>query len=133
MTTRASQEKSTPTSATDAVLYVCAERSPTASTLADERASEEGHAYAERHGLRIVADVCDVYGEPDPCHREGWVWVREMAELGTIATVIVRWLAVIAPGSAHELRHREIEWLRERGVQVVYSWAPLASMTLGRP
>lgn len=53
--------------------------------------------------------------------------MRALAEASAVATVIVRWPAAIAPDCAHELRHREIGWLQDHGVQVRYSWEPLAS------
>ncbi|MGW0515557.1 hypothetical protein ACWD1W_41390 [Streptomyces olivaceoviridis] len=52
--------------------------------------------------------------------------MRTLAAAGTAATVIVRWPAVIAPDWAADLRHRETRWLQDQGVQVRYSWAPLA-------
>ncbi|MFJ3310483.1 hypothetical protein ACIPSA_47465 [Streptomyces sp. NPDC086549] len=110
-----------------AVLYVCAERGTFAPDLAAERAETEGRTLAEARGLHLTEVITDPYGEPDPLHREGWVRVRELAESGTVAAVIVRWPAAIAPDSAHELRHREISWLQDRGVRVRYSWEPLAS------
>ncbi|KOV58459.1 hypothetical protein ADL01_37835 [Streptomyces sp. NRRL WC-3618] len=110
-----------------AVLYVCAERSKLTPTLAADRAEAEGHEFAEARGLTITEVVTDPYGEPDPCHREGWTRVRELAESGAVGVVIVRWPACIAPEPSHELRHREISWLQDRGVQVRYSWEPLAT------
>ncbi|WP_432158205.1 hypothetical protein [Streptomyces sp. bgisy153] len=109
-----------------AVLYVCAERGQLNPGLAAQRAEEEGNAFAREHGLTIVDTVHDEYGEPDPCRRTGWQRVRELAESGAAAVVIVRWPACIAPEPSHTLRHREIQWLREHGVRVRYSWAPLA-------
>lgn len=109
-----------------AVLYVCAERGPLASSLAADRARSEGREYAEVHGLVVVATVTDPYGKPDPCHRAGWRRVRELVVSGAVGVVIARWPACIAPDSAHELRHREIRWLQDHGVRVRYSWAPLA-------
>jgi hypothetical protein len=41
--------------------------------------------------------------------------------------VIARWPAAIAPDAAHELRYREIKWLQGHGVQVRYTWEPLAA------
>ncbi|MGR3935272.1 hypothetical protein [Streptomyces sp. BRA346] len=112
--------------ATAAVLYVCADRSTLTPTLAADRAEAEGHDFAEVRGLTITEVITDPYGEPDPCHRKGWMRVRELAESGAVAVVIVRWPACIAPEPAHELRYREITWLQGRGVQVRYSWEPLA-------
>ncbi|NJQ01196.1 recombinase family protein [Streptomyces zingiberis] len=108
-----------------AVLYVCAERGTVSPGLAAGRAEEEGHAFAATHGLRIVEVVGDPYGEPDPRQREGWRRIRAMAETGAVGVVVVRWPAVIAPESAHELRYHELRWLREHGVRVRYSWPPL--------
>jgi len=111
-----------------AVLYVCAERGKQTPGLAAERAEEEGRSFAQERQLTIIDTVKDAYGEPDPCRREGWLRVRELVESRTAAVVIVRWPACIAPDSSHELRHREIQWLQERGVQVRYSWVPLAEV-----
>ncbi|GAA5216875.1 hypothetical protein [Streptomyces thinghirensis] len=110
-----------------AVLYVCAERSKLTPTLAADRAQTEGRALAEARGLTLAEVVTDPYGEPDPCRREGWLRVRELAESGAVGVVIVRWPACIAPDTSHELRHREIGWLQDHGVRVRYSWEPLAS------
>jgi hypothetical protein len=110
-----------------AVLYVCADRGTLMPGLAAERAEEEGHAFAQQRGLTITEVVTDEFGEPEPGHREGWQRVRDLAKAGAVATVLVRWPASIAPEGAHELRHRETAWLRERGVRVRYTWAPLAS------
>ncbi|WP_330457410.1 hypothetical protein OIB37_11170 [Streptomyces sp. NBC_00820] len=112
-----------------AVLYVCAERSKLTPGFLAARAESEGRAVAQAQGLRITDVITDAFGEPDPCRREGWLKVRELAESGTVAVVMVRWPTCIAPDSAPDLRHREIGWLRERGVRVRYSWAPLAANT----
>lgn len=112
---------------TVAVLYVCVERSLLTPGLAAERAEEEGRSFAQDRGLTIKEMRSDPYGEPDPCNREGWARVRELAESGEVGVVIVRWPSSIAPDHSHELRHREIRWLQERGVRLRYSWAPLAS------
>jgi DNA invertase Pin-like site-specific DNA recombinase len=109
-----------------AVLYVCAERGKLNTGLAAERAEEEGNAFAQEHGLTIVETVQDEYGEPDPCRRPGWQRVRELVESGATAVVIMRWPACLAPERSHDLRHREVRWLRQCGVRVRYSWAPLA-------
>lgn len=106
-----------------AVLYVCAARG----TLAAERAETEGRAFAQARGLHLTEVITDTRGEPEPLHRQGWLRVRELAEASAAATVIVRWPAAIAPDSARELRHREIGWLQDHGVQVRYSWEPLAA------
>ncbi|MEU3733708.1 hypothetical protein AB0E81_30560 [Streptomyces sp. NPDC033538] len=124
------QEKATVPAVPDpaaAVLYVCADRGTLMPGLAAERAKEEGHAFARRRGLTITEVVTDEFGELDPGRRAGWQRVRDLAEAGAIATVLVRWPAGIAPEGAHELRHREIAWLQELGVRVRYTWAPLAS------
>lgn len=113
--------------ASAAVLYVCAERSELTPTLAADRAEAEGRDFAETRGLTITEVITDPYGEPDPCHRQGWVRVRELAESGAVGLVIVRWPACIAPEAAHELRYREIIWLQGCGVRVRYSWGPLAT------
>ncbi|MGW1473693.1 recombinase family protein [Streptomyces olivaceus] len=110
-----------------AVLYVCAERSKLTPTFAADRAEEEGRAFAEARGLTLAEVVTDPYGAPEPCRRKGWMRVRELAEAGTVGVVIVRWPACIAPNAFHELRHREIRWLQDRGVRVRYSWEPLTS------
>ncbi|MEV6937887.1 hypothetical protein AB0N19_26470 [Streptomyces sp. NPDC051132] len=109
------------------MLYVCAERSKLPPTLAADRAEAEGRAFAEARGLTLAEVVTDLYGEPDPCRRKGWMRVRELAESGAVGVVIVRWPACIAPDASHELRHREIRWLQDHGVLVRYSWEPLAS------
>jgi hypothetical protein len=111
-----------------AVLYVCAERGTLTPGLAAERAEEEGRAYAQEHRLTILEVIRDEYGEPDPCHREGWKRVRELAESGAAAVVIARWPACIAPERSNELRYREIRWLREHGARLRYSWEPLATV-----
>ncbi|UFR07158.1 hypothetical protein KBP30_41205 [Streptomyces sp. Go40/10] len=110
-----------------AVLYVCAERGRDNPGLAAERAEMEGRGYAAARGLRVAEVVRDPYGDPEPLRREGWRRVRALAVAGTAATVIVRWPAAIAPDSAVDLRHREVRWLQDRGVQVCFSWAPLAA------
>ncbi|MFF0630606.1 hypothetical protein [Streptomyces sp. NPDC004296] len=109
-----------------AVLYVCAERGRLTPTLAAQRAEEDGREYAARN-FRLVEVVTDPYGQPDPCHRDGWMRVRELADEGQIGTVIVRWPAAISPDAWHEMRHREIRWLQDQDVAVCYSWAPLAA------
>lgn len=43
------------------------------------------------------------------------------------AVVLVRWPVVIAPESRHEDRYQQVAWLRELGVSVRYTWAPLAA------
>lgn len=110
-----------------AVLYVCAERGTLTPGLAAARAEEEGRSFAATRGLRITEVIRDPYGEPEPLHREGWTRVRELAESAAVGVVIVRWPAAIAPDSSHEWRHREIQWLKEHGVRVRYSWEPLAA------
>ncbi|MEU2284299.1 hypothetical protein ABZ614_20555 [Streptomyces sp. NPDC013178] len=112
---------------TAAVLYVCVARGKLMPGLASERAEAEGKSFAKLRGLSISDVIIDPYGEPDPCRREGWKHVRELAELAAVGVVIARWPACIAPDSSRDLRHREIRWLRERGVKVRYSWAPLVS------
>lgn len=110
-----------------AVLYVCAERGMQTPGLAAERAETEGRAYAQEHRLTILDVIQDEFGEPDPCNRDGWKRVRELVESGAVAVVIVRWPACIAPERSHELRYREVRWLREHGARVRYSWEPLAA------
>lgn len=130
MTSAGTTQKKTATSTVadpaTAVLYVCAERGLTPG-LAAQRAEGEGRRFAEERGLTLVTVVQDEYGEPDPCHRDGWRRVRELAESRAAAVVIVRWPASIAPESSHELRHREIQWLHNHGVRVRYSWMPLVA------
>jgi hypothetical protein len=111
-----------------AVLYVCVDRGRPASKLPAERAIEEGRAFADGRGLRLVETITDPYGEPDPRHREGWQRVCEMAARGEITDVITRWPAAVAPESHHELRFREMEALAELGVTICYSWEPLATL-----
>ncbi|MFI1911430.1 hypothetical protein ACH444_37055, partial [Streptomyces microflavus] len=93
------------------------------------RAVEEGQAFARERKLRVMEVVTDPYGEPDPSLREGWQRVRALAAAGAVATVIVRWPAMIAPEARHEYRYREATWLQEQGVKVHYTWAPLAAST----
>ncbi|MEU8914794.1 hypothetical protein [Streptomyces nigrescens] len=128
MTSAAPHETPSATAAdgTPAVLYICAERTGS-STLATERATEEGHAFAERHALRITVTITDPYGEPVPQKRTGWMRVREMAERGEAAAAIVRWPNALSP--QHELRYPELDHLRAHGCRVHFSWAPLAVMT----
>ncbi|MFF0629534.1 hypothetical protein [Streptomyces sp. NPDC004296] len=103
------------------------ERGRLTPTLAAQRAEEEGREYAAARNLHLVEVVTDPYGQPNPCHRDGWMRVRELADEGQIGTVIVRWPAAISPNAWHEMRHREIRWLQDHGVEVRYSWAPLAA------
>ena len=109
------------------VLYVCADRAPEAPGDATERAQTEGRAFARERGLTIAEVVTDTYGEPDPARRRGWRRVRQLAQTGQLTAVLVRWPSAIAPESARELRQREAAWLRDRGVRVRYTWAPLSS------
>lgn len=111
-----------------AVLYVCVDRVRPPSKVPEEHAVEEGRAFADRRGLRLVATITDPYGEPDPQSREGWRRVCEMAARGEITDVITRWPAALAPESHHELRFREAEALAEHGVTISYSWEPLAAL-----
>ncbi|WP_318218789.1 hypothetical protein [Streptomyces sp. SCL15-6] len=108
-----------------AVLYVCCERSMLRPELGAERAEEEGRAFAAERDITILETVTDPYGQPDPAHRAGWQRVRDLARLGYICMVIVRWPTSIAPDRSHNLRHRETSALKEDGVEVRYSWAPL--------
>jgi hypothetical protein len=109
------------------VLYVCADRDPGAPGAATRCARTEGQAFADERGLTIAEVVTDTYGEPDPARRMGWRRVKQLVRTGDIAAVLVRWPNAIAPESAHELRHRETAWLREHGVRVRYTWAPLSA------
>lgn len=109
------------------VLYVCVDRAWGVPGGATQRARTEGHAYARERGLAIAEVVTDTYGEPDPAQRSGWQRVRELAQTGHVTAVLVRWPSTIAPEPAHELRHREVVWLHDQGVRVLYTWAPLSS------
>ncbi|MFI0901898.1 hypothetical protein [Streptomyces sp. NPDC020983] len=113
------------------VLYVCTDAGTAVPGVAAQRAEEEGRAFAEAHGLTITELVADEYGEPDPCLRQGWQRVRELAAAGAVASVLVRWPTALAPDSAHEYRYRETRWLQDHGVRVLYTWAPLTSATGG--
>lgn len=53
-----------------------------------------------------------------------------MADAGDIAAVITRWPNCVSP--EHEPRYPEIAWLKERGVSVLFSWAPLSVLGDGR-
>ncbi|MFF8903215.1 hypothetical protein ACF082_37795 [Streptomyces lydicus] len=113
---------------TPAVLYVCAAHRGT-SAVGVERATEEGHAFAERYNLRIVDEITDMYGEPVPSKRRGWARVREMANKREIEVAIVRWPNALSPVPAH--RPPELAYLKRHGVQIVYSWAPLGVLASG--
>ncbi|MFJ8543061.1 recombinase family protein [Streptomyces sp. NPDC093586] len=108
-----------------AVLYVCAQRGTERPTVPEEHAVDEGHAFADEHHMRIVAEITDPYGDPDPAKRPGWRRVKEMAEHGQMTAVIVRWPNSISPDDA--LRYPEIAWCRQRGVRVLFSWSPLGA------
>ncbi|MGW6458358.1 hypothetical protein ACWF94_21005 [Streptomyces sp. NPDC055078] len=116
---------------TPAALYICAARSPDAPGLAEERAIEEGQAFAERHNLHILAEITDRYGEPDPVKRPGWLRVRALAASSGIRVVIVRWPSTIS--QAADLRQREIAWHQEQGVRLLFSWAPLSAREAEKP
>ncbi|MFJ9893584.1 hypothetical protein ACIQPR_09640 [Streptomyces sp. NPDC091280] len=109
-----------------AVLYVCVERGTETETGAAHLAETEGRGFAEACGLSLVEIVTDAYGEPDPCRRQGWRHIRELAVSAVVGVVITRWPVSIAPNAAHDLRHREVQWLQDHGVRVQYSWAPMA-------
>lgn len=111
---------------TAAVLYVCVEHSKDNPSLAGQRAAEEGRSFAEEHRLWIGTEITDAYGEPVPQQRDGWRRLRDMATRGEIGTVITRWPNCISP--QHELRYTEIVWLKDHGVNVLFSWAPLAAL-----
>ena len=111
---------------TPAVLYICAERSTGSPGLAKERAEQEGRDFASKHDLHIVAEITDPYGDPTPQNRAGWVRVRDLAERDEVDAVIMRWPNSLSVDC--ELRYAEMEYLVERGVQVRFSWAPLATM-----
>jgi hypothetical protein len=120
-----STKSPTPSSdASAAVLYVCVQTSRNTPGLAEQRAVEEGHSFADKRQMRIVAEVTDPYDEPGPQKRAGWLRVREMAERGEVTTVITRWPNAISP--QHELRYPEIVWLQEHSVRVLFSWPPLS-------
>ncbi|KQX59687.1 hypothetical protein ASE09_04210 [Streptomyces sp. Root66D1] len=112
-------------------MYVCVQRGGLQPHLPVERAEEEGRNFADRHGLSLVETITDPFGQPDPRLREGWLRVREHAEAGRVATVIVRWPAAISPEHSHELRAHEIAWLKDRATTVRYSWPPLADPGMG--
>ncbi|MFD7862298.1 hypothetical protein [Streptomyces sp. NPDC057682] len=109
------------------VLYVCADRTTGTPGEATRRAQSEGRAFARERGLTIAEVVTDVYGEPDPARRRGWRRVRQLVQSGDVTAVLVRWPSAIAPESARALRRREAAWLRDRGVRVRYTWAPLSA------
>lgn len=113
--------------ASPVVLYVCADRAERASRDASQRARTEGQAFAQERGLTITEVVTDTYGESDPAQRSGWRRVRQLAQTGQVTAVLVRWPSAIAPECARELRYREAAWLRDQGVRVQYTWAPLSS------
>ncbi|MEU9593758.1 recombinase family protein [Streptomyces sp. NPDC048219] len=125
------QQDSQPAVPVRAVLYVCCERSLLRPALGAERAEEEGRAFAAERDITILETVTDPYGQPDPARRSGWQRVRELAHLGDIGMVIVRWPPSIAPEMPHDLRRRETSKLKEHGVDVRYSWAP--PVAAGRP
>jgi hypothetical protein len=101
------------------VLYVCAQLSEHSRGLAHECAIKEGRAFAARRGMRVVAEITDPYGEPDPAARPGWQRVRELAGRGEVAAVVVRWPNMISPD--HEARYREIARCAAHGVRVLSS------------
>lgn len=115
--------------ASPVVLYVCADRAWCTPGEAAQRAQAEGRAFARERGLTITEVVTDTYGESDPAQRSGWRRVRQLAQTGDVTAVLVRWPSAIAPESARDLRHREAAWLRDHGVRVHYTWAPLSSRT----
>ncbi|MFE9661813.1 hypothetical protein [Streptomyces sp. NPDC005955] len=112
-------------SGSSAVLYVCVERSPGAHALAEERAVQEGRAFAQQRALRILAEIADPCGEPDPGSRGGWLRVRALAEGGGVSVAIVRWPSVISADP--DLRRAEMVRLQGHGVRVLFSWAPLSA------
>ncbi|MFE1950047.1 MULTISPECIES: recombinase family protein [Streptomyces] len=115
------------TASSPVVLYVCADRTPGLPGPATQCARTEGHAFARERGMTIAEVVTDTYGEPDPARRTGWRRVKQLVQTGDVTAVLVRWPSAIAPESAHELRHRETDWLRDHGVRVRYTWAPLTA------
>lgn len=123
--TTARRRLAPPEAASAAVLYVCAERGKQVPTLAEERAVEEGHAFAGERDLRITAEVTDTFGEVDPGKRTGWQCVRGMAARREVTAVITRWPDAIS--TDHDLRHSEIAWCQEHAVRVLFSWAPLSA------
>ncbi|WP_175408090.1 hypothetical protein [Streptomyces sp. TRM64462] len=108
-----------------AATYVCVAR-PTGESDAVGRALTEGREFARSHGLAVVAEITDPYGEADPAKRDGWRQVRAMAANDEIDVVVTRWPACIAPESLHERRYEEIAALAADTVVVRFSWAPLA-------
>lgn len=91
------------------------------------RAADEGNEFARRRRLVVVEVIVEPSPDPDPRRRAGWMSVRELAASGRVGTVIVKWPAAISPDRLHDLRHYEIQWLKDRGVRVAYFWAPLAA------
>ncbi|MGP8297550.1 hypothetical protein ACTPOK_06240 [Streptomyces inhibens] len=114
---------------TPAVLYICAARSKDAPGLAVQRAEQEGRDFADNRGLRIVEEITDLFGEPEPQRRAGWMRVRELAERGEVEVVITRWPNALSPVS--ELRYPELDHLGRYGAQLFFSWAPLSAMVGG--
>ncbi|MFE3652010.1 recombinase family protein [Streptomyces sp. NPDC059152] len=116
--------------ATQAVLYVCAARAG-AVTVSVTRAREEGRAFAKQNAMRIVREINDAFGDPEPRQRPGWVEVREMARRGEIDVVIVRWPNALSP--VVELQYPEVDQLGAHGVQIRYAWEPLAALAGAAP
>ncbi|MFJ9612564.1 hypothetical protein [Streptomyces noursei] len=114
---------------TPAVLYVCAARRDQSSGLAEERAVEEGHRFAEKNGLHIAVQIADPYGEPEPCRRSGWLRVRELAARGEVGVVLTRWPNAVSPMS--KLRYPELDYLGRHGAQLFFTWAPLSVVSAG--
>ncbi|MFH8566864.1 hypothetical protein [Streptomyces sp. NPDC017993] len=114
---------------TPAVLYICAARNQDAPGLAVQRAEQEGREFASDRNFRIVGEINDAFGEPDPQRRSGWLRVREMAERGEVQAVITRWPNALSP--VPELRHPELDHLGRHGAQVLFTWAPLVATPAG--
>lgn len=110
-----------------AVLYVCVERDEhrraSGRSEAEQRVRAEGQAYAVAHGLDIVAEYFDLYGQqPDPSWRPGWCAMRARLALGDVSTLIIRWPCSVAPESHREQRFAVLRDLQDRRISIGWSW-----------